>query len=63
MPTAEFGMISAETVSGKKIAKFVIVMRIFTCRSTFLYGWVKYWLGMMSTGTNIVKSFAKFYKL
>jgi hypothetical protein len=37
IPTAEFGMISAETACwDKKIAKFL--MRIFSCRSTFLYG-------------------------
>jgi hypothetical protein len=36
IPTAVFGMISAETACwDKKIAKFV--MRTFTCRSTFLY--------------------------
>jgi hypothetical protein len=39
IPTAEFGMISAETACllghRKKIAKFL--MRTFTCRSTFLY--------------------------
>ncbi len=38
IPTAEFGMISAETDCWdirKKIVKFL--MRTFTCRSTFLY--------------------------
>jgi len=37
-PTAEFGMVSAETASWdmrKKIAK--LLMRTFTCRSTLLY--------------------------
>jgi hypothetical protein len=38
IPTAEFGMISVETAcwATEKTAKFL--MRIFTCRSTFLYG-------------------------
>jgi hypothetical protein len=37
IPTAEFGMISAETACWdiEKIAKFL--MRTFTCCSTFLY--------------------------
>jgi hypothetical protein len=39
IPTAEFGMISAEIAcwdNKKKIAKFL--MRTFICRSTFFYG-------------------------
>jgi hypothetical protein len=60
IPTAEFGMISAETVCWKENSQI--------CNEDFylplyLPLWVKYWLRMMSTGTDTVKSFAKFFKL